>query len=391
MSDATASKKLPHNVRVLGLSSLLNDVASEMIFPLLPSFLLTVLGGNRFYLGMIEGAADSLASLVKLWSGGRSDQVRRRKGFVLFGYTLANLARPMIGLVTSPWQLLTMRLADRFGKGIRAAPRDALIADSTDESNRAYAFGFNRSMDHLGAAIGPLIAAAFLYVWPESLRTLFLLSIIPGLSVVVMLFFQLQETPATEPPKSKLQLTLKPFDGNFKRYLLALVVFTLGNSSDAFLLVRAGELGVSPQTLPLLWCVFHLAKSSSNLVLGHAADRVGARPMIYSGWIIYALVYVGFGMAANAVHIWILFLLYAFFFGLTEPSEKALVTEIVGKEYRGLAYGWYNFAMGIALLPASLLFGAIYQRFGPQAAFGTGATLAITATLLLTGVKNQKS
>lgn len=390
MTDETSAKKLPHNVRILGLASLLNDISSEMIFPLLSTFLMTVLGGNRFYLGIIEGAADTVASLMKLWSGGRSDQVRRRKGFVLFGYSVAAIVRPLTAIVITPWQLLAIRLTDRLGKGVRAAPRDALIADATDPSNRGYAFGFNRSMDHLGAAIGPLIATAFLLIWPENYRALFLLSVIPGLSVVLLLIFQLHETPTTSPPKEKLHLTLAPFDMNFRRYLLALVIFTLGNSSDAFLLVRAAELGVHTQYLPLLWCVFHIVKSSSNLVLGKAVDRFGARPMIYLGWLVYALVYIAFGLATSAWHVWCLFLLYALFYGLTEPSEKTLVTEIVGAENRGLAFGWYNFSMGVALFPASLLFGAIYERFGPLAAFGTGSGLAFVATLLLMGVRSKR-
>jgi MFS family permease len=245
-------------------------------------------------------------------------------------------------------------------------------------------------MDHLGAAIGPLIAAGFLAIWPGDLRTLFVFSIVPGLSVVLMLIFLLREPPATQPPKEKLNLTLAPFDQNFRRYLLALVIFTLGNSSDAFLLVRAGELGVSTQALPLLWCVFHITKSTFNIILGQAADRFGARPLIYLGWLIYAFVYVGFGLATNAWQVWCLFLCYAVFYGLTEPSEKAFVTEIVGNENRGLAYGWYNFSIGIAMLPASLIFGAVYQYFGPLASFGGGAAMAFIAAMLLTGVKRKQ-
>jgi len=286
-SDASAPKSLPTNVKVLGGASLLNDTASEIIFPLLPHFLLTMLGGNRFYLGVIEGAADSIASLLKLWSGGRSDQAGRRKGFVLFGYSLAGITRPVIGLIVAPWQLFLVRIGDRIGKGVRTSPRDALIADSTDPSIRGRAFGFHRAMDHLGAAIGPLLAAGFLFLWPEELRTLFLLTIVPGIFVVALLIFGLREAPATEPPKEPLHLTLKPFDRNFRLYLLALVVFTLGNSSDAFLLVRAGALGVPTALLPLLWCAFHIVKSSSNLLLGRAVDKFGPRPFIFlhsSSW-----------------------------------------------------------------------------------------------------------
>lgn len=386
-----SSQSLPRNVKVLGLASLLNDIASEMIFPLLPHFLLTVLHGNRFYLGVIEGAADSVSSLLKLWSGGRSDQAGRRKGFVLFGYSLAAITRPLIGVIVAPWQLFVLRVGDRIGKGVRTSPRDALIADSTDPSIRGRAFGFHRAMDHLGAAIGPLLAAGFLWLWPGQLQPLFLVTLVPGLLVVVLLIFGLRETPATEPPKERLQLTLKPFDRNFRLYLLALVVFTLGNSSDAFLLVRAGELGVPTVMLPVLWCAFHVAKSSSNLLLGRAVDRFGPRPFIFLGWLVYAGVYLAFGLAATAWEAWAFFLTYALFYGLTEPAEKTLVANLVGGERKGLAYGWYNFAIGVTTLPSSLIFGAIYQVYGALAAFGWGAALALIAVTILLTVRGRAS
>ena len=291
---------MPRNVKVLAATSLLNDTASEIVYPLLPTFLLTVLGGNLFYLGLIEGAAESVAGLLKLWSGGRSDQAGKRKGFVLAGYSMAVLSRPLIGLITAPWQLLGLRLGDRIGKGIRTAPRYALIADSTPAAMHGRAFGFHRAMDHLGAAIGPLLATAFLWYRPGDLRTLFFLTIVPGLLVLIVLITQLHEPHETARPKEKLHLTLKPFDRNFKLYLLTLVLFTLGNSSDTFLLVRAGELGVPTGLLPILWCLFHLVKSGSNLTLGRAVDKFGPRRFIIFGWMVYALVYIAFGLASQA-------------------------------------------------------------------------------------------
>ena len=352
-------RTLPRNVKVLGLASLLNDIASEMIYPLLPYFLLTVLPGNRFYLGVIEGAADSFASLLKLWSGGRSDRSGRRKGFVLFGYALAGVTRPLIGLIVAPWQLFALRVSDRIGKGVRTSPRDALIADSTDASIRGRAFGFHRAMDHVGAAIGPLLAAGFLWLWPGALRALFLVTVLPGLLVVGLLIFGLRETSAAEPAKEPVRLTLKPFGRNFRLYLLALVVFTLGNSSDAFLLVRAGELGVPTVLLPLLWCAFHIVKSSGNLVLGRAVDRFGPRLFLVVGWFVYAGVYLAFAGATLAWHAWACFLVYALFYGLTEPAEKTLVANLARSERKGLAYGWYHCAIGVVTLPSSLIFGAL--------------------------------
>ncbi len=388
-NPAPSPRPLPTNVKILGGASLLNDVASEMIFPLLPNFLLTVLQGNRFYLGIIEGLADSVASFLKLWSGGRSDQAGRRKGFVVFGYSLAGLTRPLIGLIVAPWQLLAIRIGDRIGKGVRTSPRDALIADSTDTQIRGRSFGFHRAMDRLGAAIGPLLAAGFLLLWPDQLRTLFLVTLVPGLLVVGLLIFGLHETPATTPPPEKVRLTLKPFDRNFRLFLLALVVFTLGNSSDAFLLVRAGELGVPTAMLPVLWCAFHVVKSSGNLFLGRAVDKFGPRPFLALGWLVYAAVYLAFALATTAWEAWAFFLFYALFYGLTEPAEKTLVANLVGQERKGLAYGWFNFAIGIATLPSSLIFGALYEFYGPLLAFGWGAGLALVAVVLLLGVREQ--
>lgn len=382
-SAATPQARLPRNVKILAAASLLNDIATEVVFPLLPSFLLTVLHGNKRDLGAIEGAADSLASLLKLWSGSLSDRFGHRKRFVAVGYTLAAFVRPVIGLVTHPWQLLGIRMTDRFGKGVRAAPRDAIIADSTDRTNRGWAFGFHRAMDHVGAAVGPLLAAAFLYFWPNELRTLFLLTLIPGLLVVVLIWFGLREPPVTRPPHEKLHLTLSPFDNNFRIFLVALVVFNLGNSTDAFLLLRAEELGVPKMHLPLLWSVFHIAKSTANLVLGRAVDRFGPRPLLYAGWFVYAVIYLAFAAATSAWEIWLYFICYALYYGLAEPAEKTMVTHLVGTARKGLAYGWYNFAIGITMLPASLIFGAIYQNFGAFAAFASGAALSLAGMLLL--------
>lgn len=379
---------LPRNVKLLGWASCLNDVASEMVFPLLPQFLIVVLGGNRFHLGIIEGVADSASSLLKLWSGAWSDRVAKRKGFVVFGYTLAAVSRPSIGAITAVWQLFFARTADRIGKGIRSSPRDALIADSTAAAFRGGAFGFHRAMDHLGAAIGPLLAVAFLWFWPGELQLLFLLTLAPGLVVVGLLVFGLREAASIKPSKERFQWTLKPFDRNFRLYLLALLVFTLGNSSDAFLLVRAGELGVPMAMLPLVWFVFHIVKSGGNLLGGRLVDRIGPRLPLLVGWFLYAAVYVAFALATRAWHAWVFFLVYAIFYALTEPAEKTLVANLVGPERKGLAFGWYNFAIGIAALPASLIFGALYEAFGPLVAFCWGAGLALAAAGLLVGVRS---
>lgn len=388
------SGKLPSNVKLLAAASLLNDIASEMIYPLMPQFLMSVLGGNRFYLGVIEGFAESVSSLLKLAAGAWSDGLKHRKPLITGGYALAAFARPLIGIVTAPWQLFTARIADRIGKGLRTAPRDALIADSTPAALRGRAFGFHRSMDHLGAALGPLLATAFLLAFPNQLRPLFLLTVLPGLAVVGLLAWKLQDQPSeggranpsdnNGPARSpQFSLTLRPLDRSFRLYLLALILFTLGNSSDAFLLVRASELGVPTAMLPLLWSVFHMVKSGGNVLAGRAADRLGARPLILAGWLTYAAIYLSFAFITQAWQAWVAFLLYGLFYATTEPAEKKLVTELVGTQQKGLAFGWFHFAIGIAALPSSVFFGWLYQKFGPLAAFGTGATLAAVAAMLL--------
>ena len=396
--------RLPRTVRVLGLASLLNDIASEMIFPLLPKFLLVTLGATRAELGLIEGLADTTASVLKLVSGHWSDRLARRKQFVVAGYSLAALSRPVLAVCSSAGQILALRLVDRFGKGIRTAPRDALLADSVPAGERGRAFGFHRAMDHLGAAIGPLLALGYLsWAAPEgssnaqlesALRGLFGAALLPGLAVVALVLWGLREPPRVAPnasPALSEETALgraatpagrSPFTPAFRRFLLSLGLFTLGNSSDAFLLVRAGEVGVPVAQLPLLWCVFHIAKTQGNLWAGRLVDRVGPRPLISLGWLLYLLVYLGFAWAQAPWQVWGLFLLYAGFYALTEPAEKTLVTQLTPAEVRGSAFGWFHGIIGLAALPASLLFGLLYDRLGPTAAFGMGATLALAALLV---------
>jgi MFS family permease len=246
-------------------------------------------------------------------------------------------------------------------------------------------------MDHLGAAIGPLLAAAFLWFWPEQLRALFLLTVIPGLMVVLLLAWGLREERAVRETSAQAAwvpaLNLKPFGRGFRTYLAALVVFTLGNSSDAFLLVRAAELGVPNYALPLLWCAFHVAKSGGNLAGGRIVDRFGPRRLILLAWVFYAGIYFAFAVATQAWHVWLLFVGYALYYALAEPAEKTLVAGLVPEQYRGLAFGWYHLALGIAVLPASVLFGQLYEALGATIAFGSGSLLAIVAAAILLAVR----
>ncbi len=383
----SATPRLSRNVRALAAVSLLSDAASEMIYPLLPVFLSGVLGASASVIGGIEGAAESTAAMLKLASGWWSDRVHRRKPLVVAGYAIASAMRPLIGLATWPWHVLVVRLADRVGKGIRTSPRDALIADSSEPAQRGRAFGFNRAGDNLGAVIGPLVAWVLLQGGAVPLRTVFFWAAVPGVLTVLVLVVFVRERTATAEPR----INAKPvrigsdqaLGRSFWRYLLVLLVFTLGNSSDAFLLLRASQVGVPTAMVPILWAAFNLVKSVANTPGGSLSDRVGRKPLIVAGWLVYALVYLLFGHATAQWHVWALFLLYGLYFGLTEGVEKAMVADLVPASRRGTAFGWYNFAIGLGALPASLMFGLVWDRASPVAAFTLGAALAILASVAL--------
>lgn len=375
-------KGITGNVLILGLVSFFTDVSSEMIYPLLPLFLTGVLGAGPAFLGTIEGIAESTSSLLKLLSGIVSDRVKRRKRLVLIGYALSSLMRPLIGSAGSAFTVLLIRTGDRVGKGIRTSPRDALIADSVEPSLRGKAYGFHRSMDHAGALLGPLVATFLLSYLVTDVRKVFWLAAIPGLFAVLLIAWKVREAERAELPKEQLQLTLLPA-GPLRRYLLILFLFTLGNSSDAFLLLKAGTLGVPPHRIPLLWSFFHLVKMISSMPFGALSDRFGRKGVIVAGWCVYSLAYIGFGFASNEVQVWLLFVFYGLFFGLTEGVEKAYLVDMSDARLRGAAFGWYNFAIGAGALPASLLFGLIWQQYGAVAPFIFGAALSGAAMLLL--------
>jgi MFS family permease len=389
-------RRLPRNVFAISLVSLLNDASSEIIYPLLPIFLSLTLGASPGIVGVIEGTDESISSLLKLFSGYFSDRRGKRKGFVVLGYSLASFARPLLAFASSWYQVLAIRLTDRVGKGIRSAPRDAMIADTVAVEERGLAFGFHRAMDHTGAVVGPLFGYLLLALFAANRNApsaadftkIFLLASIPALAAVVVVTFFVRESPRASdrhesvvtPPSS---LSLRGFDSNFKRFLLIIALFTLSNSSDAFLLLRAQSAGVSIASIPLLWAMLHVVKVVSSLIGGDLSDRLGRRRLIVSGWILYAAVYAGFSFVSNNVSVWILFLIYGIYFGLAEGAEKALVADLVRPEQRGTAYGLYNLAFGITVLPASLLMGALWSWRGPTLAFLVSAGLGASAAVLL--------
>jgi MFS family permease len=311
----------------------------------------------------------------------------KRKPLVLAGYGIASLVRPLIGLSQGVGQVLAIRLADRAGKGIRGAPRDALIADAVDPSHRGRAYGFHRAADHTGAVAGPLVAYALLTWGGVSMRTVFLLAAIPAAGAMIALVFGVREEKRAVAKEGKTSnLKREGLGRRFWAYLGVLMVFTLGNSTDALLILRANELGVSVALVPILGAMLHIVKAVSSTPGGTLSDRIGRRPLIVAGWMVYAVVYLGFAFASQAWHAWALFLTYGIYFGLTEGVEKALVADMVPATVRGAAFGWYNLTIGLAAFPASLIFGGLWQAFGATVAFSVGAGLALVAALGLYAV-----
>jgi MFS family permease len=391
------------NVLLLGLVSLFGDVSSEMVVPLLPAFLVA-LGGGAEALGIIEGAAEATASLFKYLSGRWADRVRRLLPMAVAGYGLAAVVRPLLAIAQAPWHVFAVRCVDRVGKGIRTSPRDKLLAASADPQHLAEAYSFHRGMDHLGAAIGPLVAAALLLLWPGRLRLVFALAAIPG-ALAVALLFAVREAPEDRLAAPGLRLAVSagsvPWSSSEAgsgssasrapqaasrvpaRLLASIFVFTLGNSTDALLLLRAQGLGVRTALLPALWTVLHVVRAATSWQLGRLADRLGRRAALAAGWAWYALCYLGFALASAPWHAWALFAAYGLVASLTEGTERALVASSVPQGNRGRALGLYNLVSGSGLLVASVVAGEVWDHVSPAAALGLGAALAAAAALLL--------
>ena len=375
-------------VLLLGWVSFLSDVASDMIYPLLPDFLTRTLRAGPAALGIIEGVAEATASLMKWVSGWWSDRARRRKPMVVGGYAIAAVARPLVGLATSWAQVLAIRFADRVGKGIRTSPRDALIADMVPPEKRGKAFGLQRAMDNAGAFVGPLIAAALLKFVFDDERPVFLLAAIPGLLAVAVLLFALRESPrpraghAADAASGSAAAgrAADPLPRSFWIVIGIFGLFTLAMSTDAFLLLKARDSGIPLWQMPLLWALFNGVKAAGGVPGGALADRLGRVWTIVAGWAVYAAAYVGFALAGTPVEIWLLFAFYAAFYSLTEGAERALVADLVSSETRGRAFGIFHATVGLASLPASILFGLWWNLWGSRAAFLIGAAVAVLAT-----------
>ncbi len=389
-------RDLPRNVWAVGLTSFFMDVSSEMVINILPLFLANVLGVQTSIIGLIEGFAEATASLLKLFSGWLSDKMGGRKWLAVTGYGLSAVSKPFFYFANT-WELIAgVRWTDRVGKGIRTAPRDALVADSVTKEIRGLAFGFHRAMDTAGAMVGILIAA--LVVWLAQKNTLdlskatfqsvVLFSLLPGFLAVISLAFGAKDVPVTgqrAAPKFSLRGMGKPF----LVFLVIVGIFTLGNSSDAFLVLRAQNLGLTVTGILIMLAMFNLIYALVSTPAGSLSDRIGRRRLIIGGWLVYAAIYLGFAFAQAAWQVWVLYVVYGLYYGLAFGTANALVADLVPEQLRGTAYGTYNATIGILAFPASFIAGLLWQGagswqgFGPAAPFLFGGSLALIAAILL--------
>ena len=377
---------IPRPVWLLGWVSLATDAATEAVYPLLPFFLTRVLGASAVSLGIVEGAAEAVNSVLKIIAGRMADRSRSKRPLVLLGYGVSSLARPFIAVTTTWAQVFAVRVLDRIGKGVRGAPRDAMLASWATPATRGKVYGFHRAMDHLGAVVGPVLASLFLLFYPGEYRTLFALTIIPGaIAVILILFVREQPGSAVRTPneESSIRTPNVPLPRDFTRFMAVLTLFTLGNSTDAFLLLKLTDVAGSARFIPLMWAALHVVKAGTSIVGGNWSDRIGRRTVIAAGWFVYAVVYAGFAMSETLPVLFSWFLLYGFYFGFSEGTEKALVADLAPAERRGFAFGVYNAVQGLGSLAASVVFGFIWSAYGSGAAFTVGAVLALVSTALL--------
>jgi MFS family permease len=388
---APERQPLPRSVVALGWVSLLTDAASDMIYPLIPAFLLA-LGGGAAAIGWLEGVAEAVGAVMKLVSGAAADRAGPRKPLVALGYGVSALTRPLFALATLPLHAVLVRAVDRVGKGLRGPPRDAILVAAVEPARRGYAFGFHRMMDNAGAVVGGLLAFVLLRFWAMPLRTIFAAAIVPGLAAVVVALLFVQEPARAAPkPKEAGAPTKLPFPPVAIRYFAALAVFSLAGSGDMFLVLRLTELGLDTALVPIAWISLQLGKAVLNVPGGKAADRLGRRPLLLAGWVLYGLTYAAFGVAPTWVVGWVLLGVYAAYYGLVEGGQKALLAELVPHEAAGRAFGVQLAIEGIVVLPANVLFGLAYAHLGAKVAFAAAGALALAGAALLATVKPRKA
>lgn len=394
-------RRMPRNVWILGFAALFTDMSSEMIHCVLPLFLVTQLSTNVLMVGFIEGLAESIASLMKVFSGALSDFLGKRKTLVVAGYGLSSLVKPIFAIAQSSGMVLLARTMDRVGKGIRGAPRDALLADSVTPEIRGAAFGLRQSLDTVGAVLGPGIAFLLLLATSNDFRFVFWIAVIPALISVVLIAVGVEEPSAKGSERSGVKEpgansskqkrvnplrfdALKQMGARYWMLVATALIFNLGNSSDAFLLLRAQKAGVAPHQIPLTMVVMSVVYAASAYPVGLLSDRIGRASLLIVGFLVYAAVYAGFACVDNSIHVWVLFAVYGLYLGLTQGLISAMVADRVPESLRATAFGFMNLSVGIAMLPASLLAGYLWDNVSIQAPFLVAAGLALTATAVFT-------
>jgi MFS family permease len=382
-SDRARAPRVPPNVRAMGLVSLLTDASSEMVYPVLPLFLANVLGAPASAIGLVESLAEATAAFMKIASGWLSDRVGRRKPLIALGYTLSNLAKPLLALSASWPAVLVLRVSDRFGKGVRTAPRDALIAESADPAVRGRAFGVHRALDTLGAAIGPFVAWLVLTLSPHAYRTVFLVSALPGTLAVLLVLAFVRDVGRRERTGGAVPVSFRGMSRPLVAFTAISGVFALANSSDALLILRAQDLGANAALIPLMYVAINLVGAALAGPFGAHSDPIGRRRMIVFGFAGYALVYLGFALARSSAAPWLLFALYGIPYAATEGMTRAYVCDLAGPERRGTVLGAYTFVLGAAALPSSTLAGVLWDTVSHATPFAVSAALMALAALAL--------
>lgn len=373
---------LNRNVVITGIVSFFMDMSSEMVYPLVPLFLSNVLGADKSVIGLIEGIAEATASLLKVFSGWFSDRIGNRKWLMAFGYGLATLSRPILGMAQSWHGVLGSRFTDRLGKGIRTAPRDAILAESTDAAHLGRAFGLHRGMDTLGAVAGPFLAFSILAYFHNDYRLVFWLSMLPGLLAVLLIVFLIKDGCEKTALLSASRLTWGHFNRRFFFFVAIAAVFALGNSSDAFLILKSQQTGIQPAMIPIIYMTFNLIYAGSSFPAGMLADRFGKKRVILMGFVLFASIYWGFAIAESPSMIWLLFAAYGVFMGFTEGIQKAYLATLIPEDFKATAFGLYNMVVGFAVLPASVIGGWLWEHLSSAATFYFGVATSISAALM---------
>lgn len=382
--SAVPPKKYFHNTFFIGLLSFFGGISQDIILPVLPLYLANVLHLDKSFIGLTEGLVTSSASLFKIVSGFLSDAFRKNKPLVLLGYFLSFIGRPLLALTTSGGVVLFLRFLDGIGKGLKDAPKDSLIAQSTEKGSRGRGFGIVRALDTLGSVAGPLILFALLYLLANNqlkYHYIFFISAIPLVLTFAVLSFFVREVPYT--PKTTGSTLSLALPKSFYIFLGIVILFSLGNSSDTFLILRAQNVGVGLLAIPLVYALFNFIYASASIPLGSLSDKIGREKVILMGWLAYTLVYLGFGFAHHAYQIWLLYVFYGIYYATTEGVAKAYVADIVPMEFRGRAYGVYNAVVGLIALPASVTAGFLWDKINPAAPFLFGAVMSAAASVTL--------